>query len=104
MSVFTAPSILTTTWASEVIGPTSAKPKAKWARFKHMDFGLSGVTRALNLPTLEKRELVQEAETSLRDAEGWQTVKHGKVDSGSAINDDISAGVGGLKAVNDPSH
>ena len=51
----TAASIPIDIWAFEVVGPRSPKSQAKWTRYNRMDFGLSGINKALNLPTLGKR-------------------------------------------------
>ena len=42
-------------WAPDCNGPSVLKTQAKWTRFNRMDFGLSGITKALYLPTLGKR-------------------------------------------------
>ena len=58
-----------------------------------MDFGLSGITKAFNLPTLGKRgsHLGTEMDISLGQEE--QTVKCGRFNESSAREIDISAGV-----------
>nr|POE83509.1 hypothetical protein CFP56_51044 [Quercus suber] len=45
-----------TPWADESVGLLSTKSQGKWTRFNRMEFGLSGFTKALNLPTLGHEE------------------------------------------------
>lgn len=52
-----------TPWAAEGAGLLSTQSQGKWTRFNRMEFGLSGFTKALNLPTLGKRGTDRETET-----------------------------------------
>ena len=58
-----------------------------------MDFGLSGFSKAFNMPTLVKRN--SQSDPNARQNEELDTVstKHGKVDSDVGGNDEGSAGV-----------
>ena len=38
------------------IGPIHLKPKNTWTRMNKMDFGLSGFTKSITLPSLGKRD------------------------------------------------
>lgn len=58
-----------------------------------MDFGLTGFTRALTLPTLDKRDATQEAAIYLDADQGVLILKCGKIDIDGASNEEISAGV-----------
>jgi len=62
-----------------------------WTRVNRMDFGLSGFTRAITLPTLGKRDAVHEADVCIEWNQGAPTLKRGKIDEAS--NDEILAGV-----------
>lgn len=57
-----------------------------------MDFGLSGITKALNLPTLGKRGSALENVTEVRTFQDEQNVKRGRFDRSSTNKDDISGG------------
>lgn len=59
-----------------------------------MDFGLSGITKALNLPTLGKRGSALENVTEVRTFQDEQNVKRGRFDRSSTNKDDISGGGG----------
>ena len=88
-----APHLSITNWTSGIIRPLSSKPKATWTRINRMDFGLSGFTKALTLPTLGKRDSMNEATTCPCDEKGRLVVKRGKVDANGTINDDVLTGV-----------
>ena len=74
------------------IGPSLSKPKATWTRMNRMDFGLSGFTMALNLPTLGKRDSASGGIVSLDYEQENLGVKRGKVDREENFNVDESAG------------
>ena len=80
-------------WAFEGVGPSSSQTQGKWTRLNWMDFGLSGITKAFNLPTLGKRgsHLGTEMDISLGQEE--QAVKRGKFNESSVRENDILAGV-----------
>ena len=50
-----------------------------WTRINRMDFGLSGFTRAITLPTLGKRDAVHEADVCIEGNQGAPTLKRGKL-------------------------
>ena len=52
-----------------------------------------GFTKALTLPTLGKRDSMNEATTCPCDEKGRLVVKRGKVDTNGTINDDVLTGV-----------
>ena len=70
-------------------GLPNFKPKSTWTRFNRMEFGLSGLARAITLPTLGKRDI--------RDDVGEQVDgnerKRGKVVNAGGVSEDLSAGV-----------
>ena len=72
----------------DMIGPSNSKPKGTWTRINRMDFGLRGLTRAITLPGLGKRDQ--------REVQEWQNeeqaIKRGKVSSDEGSNDHISVG------------
>ena len=49
----------------EMVGPGSVKPKSTWTRFNRMDFGLGGLSKAMQLPTHGKRGSVYTKEEKL---------------------------------------
>ena len=51
----------------ELVGPSSVKPKSTWTRFNRMDFGLGGLSKALQLPNRGKRSNVSSREEELCD-------------------------------------
>lgn len=88
-----APNSSNTNQASAPFGSILSKPKATWTRINRMDFGLSGFTKALNLPTLDKGDLATEDTVSLDVKQESLGVKRGKVDNEGVINVDESARV-----------
>lgn len=80
-------------WASESSGPRLSKAQEMWPRLNCMDFGLSDFTKALNLPTIGKRDPVLGKGTAGRIFYEEQTVKHGRFDRSSTVDNDISVGV-----------
>ena len=66
-------------------------PKSTWTSINRMDFGLSGFTKNLVLPTLGKREASQIVTPNLDVSHAAPTLKRGKFDE---VNiDEISVGV-----------
>nr|POE52802.1 hypothetical protein CFP56_68712 [Quercus suber] len=63
----------------EKIGPSSVKPKSTWTRFNRMDFGLGGLSKALQLPTHRKRSSDSTREEELCDHSDFRETKRGKV-------------------------
>ena len=41
---------------SDIVGPSNSKPKGTWTRINRMDFGLGGLTKAIIIPRLGKRD------------------------------------------------
>ena len=80
-------------WASEGVGPSSSQTQGKWTRLNQMEFGLSGITKAFNLPTLGKRGSYLGTETDNSLGQEEQAVKCGRFNESSARETDISAGV-----------
>ena len=80
-------------WAFDCNGPSGLKTQAKWTRFNRMDFGLSGITKALYLPTLGKRGLELNKATSINVMQEQQVTKRGRFDSDGIKDDDTAAGV-----------
>ena len=70
-------------------GPMQLKPKITWTRMNRMDFGLSGLTKSITLPSLGKRDA--------REREGMQNeeqnAKRGRLSDEEKTKDDVSAGV-----------
>ena len=79
----------TNTTTLNMIGPSTSKPKGTWTRINRMDFGLNGLTRAITLPGLGKRD-PQELQ-DWQDEE--QNIKKGKVSNDEGSNDYVSVGV-----------
>ena len=71
-------------------GLSLSRPKSTWTRVNQIDFGLSGFTRAITLPTLGKRVAVHEVDVCIEGNQGAPTLKRGKIDEAS--NDEILAG------------
>nr|POE78187.1 hypothetical protein CFP56_35709 [Quercus suber] len=84
---------LKTNWAFECNGPNALKTQAKWTRFNRMDFGLSGITKALYLPTLGKRGLEPNKATGINVTQEAQVTKRGRFNSDSTEDDDTATGV-----------
>ena len=74
---------------SDTHGPIISKPKGTWTHINRMDFGLSGLTRAIMLLGLGKRDP--------RESNTWQdkeqNIKRGKVSNDEGSNDYVSVGV-----------
>ena len=70
-------------------GSLQPKPKITWTRMNRMDFGLSGLTKSITLPSLGKRDT--------REREGLQNeeqnAKRGRLSDEEKTKDDVSAGV-----------
>ena len=64
-------------------GPTNVKPKGSWTRMNRMDFGLGGVSKAIMLPGLGKRESREPYEGQAKE----QISKKGKWNSDDENND-----------------
>lgn len=79
------------TRASESSGPRLSKAQGTWTPLNRMDFGLSDFTKALNLPTIGKRDPVLGKGTTGRIFHEEQIVKRGRFDSSSTVDDDILA-------------
>lgn len=58
-----------------------------------MDFGLSGLSRAIMFCVLRKRDLTQDSDSWLNEKQGSRLAKQGKVDNDGGSNDKTSAGV-----------
>ena len=80
-------------WASKGVGPSSSQIQGKWTRLNRMDFGLCGITKALNLPILGKRGTYLRTKMDISLGQEEQLVKRGKFNESSAKEDDILAGV-----------
>ena len=76
-----------------MVGPGSVKPKSTWTRFNRMDFGLGGLSKALQLPTHGKRGSVYTREEKLCDHADFREPKRGKVGDGDVVGTILSAGV-----------
>ena len=75
-------------WAPDCNGPSVLKTQAKWTRFNLMDFVLSGVTKALYLPTLGKRGVQLNKSTGLNTLQEEHNAKRGRFDSDNTdVND-----------------
>ena len=74
-------------------GPFVSKPKITWTRINRRDFGLSGFSKAFNMPTLGKR--TSQGELNARQTEDLDTVstKRGKMDSDVGGSDEGLMGV-----------
>ena len=70
-------------------GPTNVKPKGSWTRVNRMDFGLGGVSKAIMLHGLGKRESREPYEGQAVE----QISKKGKWNNVDENNDHGSAGV-----------
>ena len=77
----------------EMVGPSSVKPKSTWTRFNRMDFGVGGMSKALQLPTRGKRSSVSTREEELCDHSDFREPKRGKVGDGDVVGTILSAGV-----------
>ena len=80
-------------WALDCNGPSVLMTQAKWTRFNRMDFGLSGITKALYLPTLGKRGVELNKPTGLNTLQEEHNAKKGRFDSDSIDVDDTAARV-----------
>ena len=80
----------------EMFGPSSVKPKSIWTRFNRMDFGLGGLSKALQLPTRGNRSSYSTREEELCDHFDFREPKRGKVGDGDGdvVGTILSAGVG----------
>ena len=58
-----------------------------------MDFGLSGITKALNLPMPGKRRVEQNKATDMNFTQEKHNVKRGRFEGSSTNDDDIAARV-----------
>ena len=76
----------------ELAGPSSVKPKSTWTKFNRMDFGLGGLSKALQLPNRGKRSNVSSREEVLCDHSDFRVTKRGKIDDGD-VESILSAGV-----------
>jgi len=74
-------------------GPSSLKPKSTWTRFNRMDFGLGGLSKALQLPTCGKRSSESTREEEQHDNFDNREPKRGKVGDGDVVENIISVGV-----------
>ena len=77
----------------EMAGLGSIKPKSIWTRFNRMDFGLGGLSKALQFPTRGKRGSVSTREEELCDHANFREPKHRKVRDGDVVGTILSAGV-----------
>ena len=77
--------------STQASGPDGLKPKpkAKWVRLNRMDFGLGGLTKAITIPSLGKRDSREVQE----EQNGVQAIKRGKVSSDDGSMECRSAGV-----------
>ncbi|KAL0007845.1 hypothetical protein SO802_009347 [Lithocarpus litseifolius] len=66
----------------EMVGPSSVKPKSTWTRFNRMDFGLGGLSKALQLPIRGKRRSDSTREDELWDHSDLREFKRGKIGDG----------------------
>ena len=71
------------------IGPTHLKPKNTWTRMNRMDFGLSGFTKSITLPSLGKRDAHEIQGIQIEE----QILKKGRLSTEEEIKDDVSARV-----------
>ena len=67
------------------------RPKSTWTRINRMDFGLSGFTKNLVLPTLGKREAPHNAMPNLDGSQPAPFLKKGRIDEANI--DEILVGV-----------
>ena len=58
-----------------------------------MDFGLSGISKAITLPTLGKRDLTQDSDSWQNEKRVSRLAKRGKVENDGGSNDKTSARV-----------
>nr|POE71559.1 hypothetical protein CFP56_12786 [Quercus suber] len=77
----------------EKVGPSSVKPKSTWTRFNRMDFGLGGLSKALQLPTHGKRSSDSTREEDLCDHSDFRETKRGKVGDNDVVGTILSTGV-----------
>ena len=77
----------------EMVGPGPVKPKSTWTRFNQTDFGLGGLSKAMQLPTRGKRGSVYTREEKLCDHADFREPKRGKVGDGDVVGTILSAGV-----------
>ena len=77
----------------EIAGPGSIKPKSIWTRFNRMDFGLGGLSKALQFPTRGKRGSVSTREEELCDHANFREPKHRKVRDRDVVGTILSVGV-----------
>ena len=82
-----------THWAAEGARLLSTQSQGKLTRFNRMEFGLSGFTKALNLPTLGKKGTNRETKIDISCDQEGKAVKCGRLNVCSATEDDTLAGV-----------
>ena len=70
-------------------GPMHLKPKNTWTRMNRMDFGLSGLTKSITLPSLGNRDVHERQGMQIEE----QTLKKGRLNGEEETKDDVSAGV-----------
>ena len=80
----------------EMFGPSFVKPKSIWTRFNRMDFGLGGLSKALQLPICGNRSSDSTREEELCDHFDFREPKGGKVgdEDGDVVGTILSTGVG----------
>ena len=71
------------------IGPMPLKPKSTWTWMNRMDFGLSGLTKSITLPSLGNRDVHERQGMQIEE----QTLKKGRLSTEEETKDDVSAGV-----------
>ena len=60
----------------DTTGPSVSRPKTTWTRINRIDFGLGGLTKALTLPSLGKRD----TRTNSSDQDEDLQTKKGRVE------------------------
>ena len=80
----------------EMFGPSFVKPKSIWTRFNQMDFGLGGLSKALQLPIRGNRSSDSTRKEELCDHFDFREPKGGKVgdEDGDVVGTILSTGVG----------
>nr|POE66776.1 hypothetical protein CFP56_66185 [Quercus suber] len=74
-------------------GTDNTKSKSTWTRLNCMDFGLGGLSKALQLPTCGKRSSEQYREEEQQEDFDDRESKRGKIGGGKDVDNIISAGV-----------
>nr|POF00459.1 hypothetical protein CFP56_43316 [Quercus suber] len=74
---------------TDEVGLSTTRPKTTWTRINRMDFGLGGLTRAITLSSLGKRDVRETSSGQVEDHEA----KRGRVLDEEDNLVDISAGV-----------